>query len=146
MNDKAHAIFASARMYSKAAHVLNGTANSDRPMLIPSMVNAALALELYFKSLYVLEHKTDFKIKGRHSHDFSAAFEELAGSTKQEFIEGFTNALAVRDMNDVNIVERDFGMRIPRDLKTNLVEWSSVFTGVRYIYEFQFKPAGSQKT
>lgn len=88
----------------------------------------------------------DFKINGRHSHDFSVLFEELSESTKQSFTEGFNNALAVRDMNDVKIMESRFAILVPRDLKSNLVEWSTVFTGVRYVYDFVVKSKGTQKT
>lgn len=146
MNEKAHSIFQTAQMYAKAARFLNGISNNDPSMLLPSTINAALSLELYFKSLYVLERNADFKINGRHSHDFSVLFEELSESTKQSFTEGFNNALAVRDMNDVKIMESRFAILVPRDLKSNLVEWSTVFTGVRYVYDFVVKSKGTQKT
>lgn len=146
MDDKGKLIFASAKMYSAAAHKLNDTSNCDPSMLIPSMVNAALALELYFKSLYVLERNEEFKLNGRYSHDFASLFDELSESTRREFIDGFNNVLAARDMNDVETFERDYKMRVPRDFKSNLAEWSTVFTRVRYVYEFKSKPNGSQKS
>jgi len=115
-------------------------------MLLPSMVNAALSLELYFKSLYVLDRGVEFKVKGKHSHDFAALFEELQEPTKRHLLAQFNTALSARDTNDIRMIERSLKMLVPRDLKTNLVQWASLFVDLRYTYEFIEKYKGEQKT
>ena len=55
MKSRARSIFGHAQVYERAARLLNTAGTSDPAMLLPSMVNAALSLELYFKSLYVLD-------------------------------------------------------------------------------------------
>src|SRR5207253_2028335 len=81
MKERARSVFRSAEMYSRAAVLLNTSGNPT--ILLPSIVNAALSLELYFKSLYLLEHGADFKPRGRHSHDFHALYIELSASTRE---------------------------------------------------------------
>jgi hypothetical protein len=115
-------------------------------MLLPSIVNAALSLELYFKSLYILDHGADFKVNGKHSHHFALLFEELKVSTKQQLLDQFNSALSSRDNNDILMCKSSLNMIVPKDLKTNLVQWANVFVDLRYAYEFTEKNKGKPKT
>ncbi|OOF10251.1 MULTISPECIES: hypothetical protein [unclassified Salinivibrio] len=135
MEDRAKSIFSSAGMYSKAAHLMNEGSRGDPSLLIPSQVNAALALELYFKSLYLIEKGSDFKVGGRHSHDFHALFSDLSRQSKEKLLYQFQSAISSRDMSDVVTMERETKVEIPRDLEGNLQSWSGVFTKVRYVYD-----------
>ena len=62
MKSRARSIFDHAQVYERAARLLNTAGTSDPAMLLPSMVNAALSLELYFKSLYVIDRGAEFKV------------------------------------------------------------------------------------
>lgn len=137
MKERAKEIFRSAQMYATAAHRLNASPDT----LMPSIVVAALSLELLFKTLYVLDKNAE----APHSHDFANIFEKLSDATKIELNDGFSTALGKRNMSDVEILETNFKVKIHRDLKNNLHEWSSVFTGLRYVYEF-VSTAKTQKT
>ncbi len=140
MKNMAHSMFKTADLYEQAARILNGVFPS---MGIPSTVIAALSLELYFKALYVLEFGKEFKLDGRHSHDFDALFEELPQETKQELMREFAARLAGRNMQDVRIFEQH-GVTVATDLKSNLKQWSTVFKDLRYVYEFTAKSGGKQ--
>jgi len=142
----ARSIFSNAQVYDKAARLLNAAGASDPALLLPSMVNAALSLELYFKSLYVLDHGSEFKVKGRHSHDFAALFEELHEPTKQHLLAKFNTAISARATDDIRMIESTLKITVPRDFKTNLIQWASLFTDLRYAYYFIEKNKGVQKT
>jgi hypothetical protein len=132
MRQRSEAIFRNAQRYEEAARVLNAAALQ---LLIPSMVNAALSLELYFKALYFLENASDFKERGRHSHNFHHLFGALSDSTRAELSQEFQGQIQDRDMKDVEAVEREAGVTIPRDLEGNLKQWSRVFVDMRYVYD-----------
>lgn len=135
MNDRAKFIFQTANAYAKAARRLNAESLKDGSMFLPSMANAALALELYFKSLYYLEHGKDFKVNGRYSHDFYSLFKELGSTAQCELQSEFQRVMQTRDMHDVLRLEAASGVPIPRDLAGNLEAWRDVFVGFRYIYD-----------
>lgn len=139
---KSQKIFDNARAYSKASHILNQKAFGDPSHMIqdmdlglPSTVNAALALELHFKALYLLEKGEDFKVNGRHSHDFYICFKQLDITTKHTMEAIFSESLQNRDMTDVEKIEKASSVLIPRDLVGNLQVWNGVFVNIRYFYE-----------
>jgi hypothetical protein len=146
MKSRARSIFGNAQVYDRAARLLNTAGASDLAMLLPSMVNAALSLELYFKSLYALDRGAEFKVKGKHSHDFATLFEELHEPTKQHLLAKFNAAISARATDDIRMIESTLKMVVPRDLKTNLIQWASLFTDLRYAYYFIEKNKGMQKT
>ncbi|MFZ2951062.1 MAG: hypothetical protein WA003_16420 [Desulfuromonadaceae bacterium] len=133
IHERVHSIFKTAGAYSLAAKLLN--AQGASPVLLPSMVNASLALELYFKSIYLLEYKKDFKVKDRHSHDFHALFNELTTELKQEIEAPFNESLKNRDMRDTQQIKKIVGITAKLDLLSNLKNWSSVFVKVRYAFD-----------
>lgn len=135
MNDRAHELYKFACEYAKAARFLNQQSN----LLLPSHVMAALALELHFKSLFYLEYGKDFKVNGRHTHDFHALFQELNDRVKQELISDFKQMLKTRDMSDSATLDMQFNITISCDLMENLKIWSSVFIKLRYFYDFKNK-------
>lgn len=133
--DKAKSIFLNARRYAKATRLLNQKARTDIEFLLPSFVNAALSLELYFKTLYWLEKNQDFKINGKHSHDFSKLYEQLGDATKSTLSSTFEDFLKNRNMSDVNRIESECNITVPKNLVGNLKDWSDVFVNIRYVYE-----------
>ncbi len=137
MSDRGKAIYINARRYAKASYALNSASSQsqDIDLLLPSLVNGALALELYFKSLFYLERSADFVIAGRHSHNFACLFDELMISTQKEIDKYFADLMKRRSMVDVEKIEKASAMVVPRDLKGNLKAWSEVFLKVRYIYD-----------
>ena len=104
---------------------------------------SALSFELYFKSLYILDHGIDFKENGKHSHNFAVLFEKLHMPTKLQLLDQFNVACAAMDSKCIPGVESSLKIVVPKDLKTNLVQWASVFTELRYAYELKAK--GKQK-
>ena len=140
MDDKARAIFLNAQRYSESTWILNNTGKPQ--LLLPSLVNGALALELYFKTLYYCIKEKDFKEKTanggeRFSHDFFALFRCLDDKVRAVLESSFEEQLKQRNMSGVKALEKSGHLTasIPRDLPTNLKAWSSVFVKVRYIYE-----------
>lgn len=135
MPDRAKAIYFNAKRYSKASYSLNTASSQDIDLLLPSMVNAALALELYFKTLFYLENGNDFKIAGKHSHNFSRLFDRLKICTQKELEQSFDDLIKNRRLLDVEAIEQASSVVIPRDLNGSLKAWSNVFVQVRYIYD-----------
>lgn len=133
--DKAFEIFDYGRCYSIAAKNINKWSDTHMNFLIPSTVNAAFALELYFKSLYFLEKGKNFKKDNKYSHDISALYKELNNSTRQNIESVFNELIKKRNMNDIEDLEKLTGMSFPRDLLGNLIFWKDVFVSVRYIYD-----------
>lgn len=131
--DRAYSIYETAKAYSSAAKLLNYQGPS--PLLIPSMVNAALALELHFKSIYIIEHKNDFKINGKHSHDFHHLYNSLASETKKSIENEFNELINNRDMRDVDNLRKIPGITVSLDFKYNLKCWSNVFVKARYFFD-----------
>lgn len=138
------AIFKNAQVYERASYVLNAAGSQDLALLLPSKVNAALSLELYFKSLKIIEHGVEFKIKGKHSHHFGQLFQELSETTKDSLNERFKAAVSRMDPNEIPRLESAIGGVIPKDLKTNLVEWAALFTDLRYGHSFIEKYKGKR--
>jgi hypothetical protein len=135
MKDRAKAIFQTADAYSRSAILINSVVNNDPSQFLPSQVNAALALELYFKTLYYIEKQSDFKVKNKHSHDFHALFNELPVVIQAQLDCDFQAIMNGRDMRDADTLETKSKVKVPRDLAGNLKAWSEVFTKVRYAYD-----------
>ncbi len=131
MDDRGKYIFVVASSYSRAAKHLNQESQVDIGLYVPGHVNAALAIELYFKSLYYIVYKKDF----RHSHDFLDLFNELPSDIQDKLESAFSRIIDNRDMSDVSKIEAGSKETIPLDLKGNLDSWSSVFVKMRYIYD-----------
>lgn len=144
MKSLAHSIFNNAQVYERASRILNASGNHDPSMLLPSNVNAALSLELYFKSLNILEHGVEFKINGKHSHHFAQLFQELKEPTKLQLSERFNSAVSRIDPNEIPRLESILGGVVPKDLKTNLVKWAAIFTELRYAHSFVEKYNGKK--
>lgn len=132
--DRANAIFKTACMYSESAKLLNRS-----NLLLPSMVNAALAIELYLKSIYLLEFKEDFKVgegkKKKHSHDFHDLFTKLPDTVKTPMQNCFDTIMRFRDMKDVKLLKENFEIEAKLDLISNLDLWKNVFVKVRYMFD-----------
>lgn len=135
MENRAKSIFDSAKMYANAAKCLNSSSVKDTQLLMPSQVVAALTLELYFKSLYYLEKHQDFKVNGRHSHNFHTLYLELDTNTQKDLKSEFKNILQSRNMHNVNTAEAIIKAKIPRGFEENIKSWSNIFVKARYIYD-----------
>ncbi len=133
-------MYLSAEAYSKSAKYLNNISSQDIIVFLPSQVNASLSLELYFKSLYCFVFSREFKIKEKHSHDFHKLFLELPDNLQSLMKDEFKALLDRRDMRDVNLMEVHSKVKPPRDLVTNLENWSAVFVKIRYFFD---KPKNS---
>ena len=136
MEQRIKKILENAKLYEEAAFLLN-----ERKQFLPSQVNAALSLELYFKALYLIEKKEDFKIKGKHSHNFYELFNSLSDETKKRMINKFDILMQNRDNYDVEKIENEMrkdnqDIKIPLNLEENLENWSKVFVNGRYYYDY----------
>ena len=139
MTDAALLRYKYALSYSKAAKAINARAGSEPELLLPSQVNAALALELYFKSLYYALNNTDFLHKGRHTHDVGRIFDALKSEIKARLEKEFGRRLAGRNMGDLALYER-MGISVQSNLKLVLENWSQVFVKFRYAYDLPKSP------
>lgn len=128
-------VFKCAEVYSKAAKYLNNIGSTDMAMLLPSQVNASLAMELYFKSLYCYLYQKEFKINDRHSHDFHALFLQLPIDIKKKMEQEFKAMYTERDKTDIKTMEQLSKLSVPKDLESNLSNWSSVFVKIRYFFD-----------
>jgi hypothetical protein len=135
MSNRAKDVFKTAISYSKAAQTLNQAVSGDLGLLLPSLVVAALSLELFFKSLYLLEYNKEFKVDGRYSHDFHSLFNLLPEVVKNSLEEYFNASIRERNMEDVDLLMTEHSITVPLGLSDNLRSWSGVFTKVRYIYD-----------
>ncbi len=135
MTERDVSMFQCASSYAKSAKYINNASHGDPSLLIPSQVNAALALELYFKSLYFVENKEEFKINGKHSHDFYKLFIALNESTRRELKLEFKEIMKNRDMKDVKLLESETNKKITRSFEANLESWRDIFVKARYIYD-----------
>ncbi|MGI2831119.1 hypothetical protein [Vibrio alginolyticus] len=135
MNIRARKILESAVDYMKAANVLNHSSVEHPTLLLPSQVNAALSLELYFKSLYQLIFEEDFKVKGNHSHDFYKIYKALPDEMRKRMNENFDILVKARDNSDIKKIRAESKVSISLKLESLLQNWSGVFTKIRYVYE-----------
>jgi len=137
--------FDHARTFSNAAYVLNrgvpdAPHNMQMDLVFPQSVCAALALELYFKTLYLLEKGVDFKNnKGKSSHDFHSLFGSLDKKTRDMVSFTFDKLIRQQDLSYVKNFENASSCSIPRDLVGNLLAWKDVFVKLRYIHDYSLK-------
>jgi len=135
-NDTEKAMLAAARRFDLAAEKMNPAQSGITDLLIPSWVNAALALEILLKCLHLIDRGKQF---GR-THDLSKIFCGLREETRDSLETAFTTLLRDRDMSDVTKIEEHSGISVPLDLPENLRQASSVFVEGRYIYEVGIGP------
>jgi hypothetical protein len=135
MSDRAREIFKNACIYSKTALLINSFTNVDNSLLIPSQVVAALALELYFKALYFLDSRIDFKDDGNYSHDFYKLYVRLSEPIKTKLRYEFKIKISSDRKKEIRKLEKQWKLTLPLDLEGNLKEWSKVFVSMRYIYD-----------
>ncbi len=127
--EMARRIFDHARIFSNAAYALNDVPQMD--LVFPQSVCAALALELYVKTLYLLEKKKE----PQHSHDFHHLFMLLDINTRNKIELTFNQLMTQKDKFYFENLENTVSVSIPRDLIGNLFSWKEVFVKLRYAYE-----------
>jgi hypothetical protein len=135
----AKSLFYNGELYCRAAYLLKAQRNSDVAMVLPGNVNAALSLELYFNSLFILDRGIEFRIGGRPSHRFDILFEKLSGNTQHSLIKKFNITIKERPTGDILMLEKIIKKEVPRSLKNNLDDWSKIFVELRYVYSFKKK-------
>ena len=135
--DRAKAIFKNARRYADASQFLfnNGLSLPNPEFFLPALVNEALALELYLKTIYYLETNKDFTVKGRFSHDFYELFKKLTPITKENLTTYFNDSLSDSRLDQIKDIKNKTNISIPCDLESNLENWSKVFVNIRYLYD-----------
>jgi len=109
-----------ARLYRKAALLLERNAEANTDMYWPAAMNAALAVELYLKSFLVEKEIPAVSLtkKGRDArHDLSKLFAAIPGPFK----------------NGIEEVNRSLAP--PLDLSRLLATYADYFPKVRYSYE-----------
>lgn len=135
--DRAKAIFKNARRYAEASQFLfdNGFSLPNPEFFIPAIVYEVLALELYFKTIYYFDKNKDFKINGKHSHDFYELFKQLSSNIKDDLIKHFKDSLNSPRLEQMKDIKNKTNVTISLDFKNNLKNWSKVFVDIRYIYD-----------
>ncbi|EMM97703.1 hypothetical protein [Leptospira interrogans] len=99
MEERSKKIFNTALQYRDSAILLNSSGNLR--VLIPSQVIGALAIELYFKSIYYIENEVDFKINDRYSHDFYKLLKNLSFETQSLLRSDFSGLMKKRNNSDI---------------------------------------------
>ena len=140
MKNIAHGLFQTGEMYSDAAVLLNTNVR-----MTPGIVVGALALELYFKALYILDKGQEFKIDGRHSHDFLAIFDQLQSKTRVQLIAEFDAEVKRADLSFIKTVKNEVNVVVSLDLRQNVDQWHDVFVKVRYLHEFNKAAKGTKR-
>jgi HEPN domain-containing protein len=131
-------IYIQAERFRVADRVLRSSKNTldiSRYTILPSLVNSALASELYMKCIILLETK-----KPAQGHHLGKLFSEISRD-RQRFIEDvWTNDVISRNAKYHERLEAVVGERIPVDLRTILADGGMAFVLFRYPYELSSLP------
>lgn len=130
MREKAKELFGTAYQFTVAARVL---VNQDPPIAYPAISIVALALELQFKTLLLLQGRPVKKI-----HHLSSLFDKLDGPTKNEVDKEWQALISTgwkKALLDV-AAQRD---GFDRKLTTALALGADAFEKFRYAHEKQFR-------
>lgn len=110
--------------------------NSDSLLLIPSWMNGALALELYYKCLHQILYG-----KVPHTHQlYTGIYKKLPTEIQEHIKSNFNNEVGKRPKESLNHLENHDEIPFSRDLEFTLREAEKVFIGARYIFEDNSKP------
>ena len=120
--------------YSKAANLLMKYIGKTRSAeILPSMiVLRSLALEIYLKRLYTLEHHKPYE-----GHHLKQIFEALSEETRRKVTEYYDRSLAESSFIKHTLAKhQEIKGGVPKlDLEHVLHEWSEVMTDRRYFFE-----------
>lgn len=132
-------MFSKARSYSMACYTLNRAVVSHQSLFLPSCVLAAFALELYFKTLYLITKKQEPK----YSHNFHNLFKQLEQQEKDKLNNSFKSIMSAESKKE-SIIHYQKTQEVVRKDNPNIVAptydvleeqleaWSPVFAEVRY--------------
>ena len=124
--DQAQKIFDNAEIFHLAYQLLN-----KQGIIIPSVVNGALAIELYLKCLYMLEKQKREKI-----HDLERIFDKLSIETKKTLEENFESSINKKEVKEsLSEMERISKIKSQTNFRTFLEETGKVFVRARYFFE-----------
>lgn len=98
-------------------------------VMLPAIVLSAFASELFLKSLIIIE--------GKHppdSHNLHTLFKRLHNKNKDGIVARWDKNVTLRE-NEFKKNEVTLGIKIPRDLRSALVDCGDAFERMRYLYE-----------
>jgi len=130
MNYNWNEIFAQGERFNKAAELLN---QMDDGLKIVSFTNAAFAIELYYKALYLKSTGND---PSKANHDLITIFESLPKSMQNEIQADFNSEQEKREnlseqIDSLKIILPDFCS----DFIWNLKQVKYSLLNFRYVYE-----------
>ena len=110
-------------------HTCVGNERLQDALMFPAMVLSAFAAELFFKSLLLLEG-TD----PGNTHNLHTLFKRLHNKTKDAIEARWDQSMVDRN-HEFEKNEKLLGIKIPRELRSALVDCGDAFERMRYIYE-----------
>jgi len=122
-------IFAQAERFNRASDLLN----QKDDLNIVSFTNAAFAIELYYKAIYL---KTTGEDPRKANHDIIKIFESLSQEVQVEIKNDYDSEQKKR--NNLSEVEKYYKSILPdfsKDFIWNLRQVKSAFLNFRYVYE-----------
>jgi hypothetical protein len=123
-------IYNQAQRFDKSANLLN---QKGGDLLIVSYTNAAFAIELYYKALYL---KTFNKNPSKTNHDLKNIFNELPKNIQDEIISDYRLQLNKRgDLSNVITDLKKITPDFTPDFLWNLEQVKHAFLNFRYVYE-----------
>jgi len=134
-------IFNSAESFYKSANIiaLEFSKTSDFSLISPILTIDSLAIELYFKSIYILENSKN----SNEQHNLLRLFNSLSANTKTKINECYNQFMSV-DKQLIFLSKELKGAPFNLDIVSVLSEISNAFIEWRYIYEGNTKgfPSG----
>jgi HEPN domain-containing protein len=128
-------IFAQAERFNRASELLN---QKDDDLKIVSFTNAAFAIELYYKAIYL---KTTGEDPRKANHDIVTIFKSLSQEVQVEIKNDYDSEQKKR--KNLSEQEKSIKTHLPdfsKDFIWNLRQVKSAFLSFRYVYEKE-KPA-----
>ena len=98
-------------------------------IILPTMVLAAFAAELYLKCLHCIDSN-----EVPPGHSLKQLFERLP-KLRRDAIVALWDDLMAEQKEMLDRRDADFGTKIPRDFKTSIAESDRGFENLRYVYE-----------
>ena len=100
----------------------------------PGILVSAFACELLLKCLILLDDRAP-----KDTHNLLTLFEQLT-TGHAAIVERHWDVLSLKWKDAIDADEKQFNVKIPRDLKTALTDCGEAFKLIRYVYENPKKP------
>jgi hypothetical protein len=142
-------MFLLAEEFLRATHLLAESHRQPNPasnpwVPHPTITLHAMALELYFKCLYLLDHnKLDRRTR---THDLKKLFDFLKPETQEKIRDNFDPTLGQHVIDDFQKKQKKRGLEhigLPRSFNFDFALYcsSGTFEWIRYAYERQNRPS-----